>query len=245
MTSAEGKIVLVTGAARRLGAVIARRFAGAGATVVIHAFQSAAAAREVVSDLPGGAARHRVVTADLADPAGAEALFAALEGTAPDILVNNAALYSRRGLFESSPEEYRRFMQVNFLSPLELMRLFAASSTRSGRSVVNILDASAGDPPLGAYSLSKRALRDATIEAAAVLGREYGIRVNGVAPGPVLAPDGVAHPLRESRLVSVLGRTPEPEEVAEAVCFAALHPALTGVILPVDAGFRLGKERRR
>lgn len=245
MTAAEGKIVLVTGGARRLGAVIARRFAEAGATVVIHAFRSAAAARELASELPGGSARHRVVTADLGDPAGPEALFAALEGTAPDILVNSAAAYGRKGLFESDAEEYRRFMQVNFISPLELMRRFAASGRRPDRAVVNILDACAGIPPMGAYALSKRALRDATVEAAAVLGREYGIRVNGVAPGPVLAPEGTVNPLRESRLVSVLGRTPEPEEVAEAVFYMAFNPALTGVILPVDAGFRLGAERRR
>ena len=236
-----GKQVLITGAGKRLGAAMATAFAAAGARVILHAFSSAPEAETLAASLPGGRAKHLVVTADLADKHGAGKIFDALKDIELDILVNNAALYSTGGIWETSPEDYANFMQVNFFSPLELMRLFAQSSTKRERAIVNIIDAALDHTPFGAYRASKEALKSATIAAAAYLGRSHGIRVNGVAPGPVLAVDGIVDPLSKSRRTSVLGRVAEVSDIADAVVYVAGNKALTGVILPVDGGYELGK----
>ena len=122
------------------------------------------------------------------------------------------------------------------------MRLFAESSDKEDRAVINILDADLDHIPFGAYRASKEALRSATAAAAAALGRTKGIRVNGVAPGPVLAVSGIVNPLSKSRRTSVLGRVAEVSDIAGAVLYAAGNRALTGVILPVDGGYVLGRE---
>ena len=236
--------VLVTGSGRRLGKAIASAFAWYGARLILHANKSVAEARLLAESFPGGLERHCVVTADLQDKNAAENIFSELKGKniVPDILVNNAAIYSTAGFDGETIENYDLFMRVNFYAPLELMTHFAASSNRENRAIVNITDAAVDRLESGAYAASKRALRDATVSAAVSFGRKHGIRVNAVAPGPVLAVEGTVDPLSRSRRTSVLGRVASPEDIAEAVLWLAFNPALTGVVLPVDGGFELGKK---
>lgn len=209
------KTVVVTGGTTRLGRIIADRLIAAGWGVLRSSHRPEAGADFV---------------ADLAAPEGAALLFqdirARLAGEAPFALVNNAAL------FTGSDDAIRR---VDFEAPVALMRLMAEQAR--GGCVVNILDAAVlapVDSPLHAarpraYTEAKRALADETRRAARVYGG--ALRVNAVAPGPVLAPTGV----HEKAGDCPLGR-PTPEAVAEAVAFLLSASYTTGVILPVDGG---------
>ena len=234
----EGKTVLITGAAKRIGAEFARAFATAGAAVIIHCRRSRPEAEALAATLPG-AGLHRVLEADLAHPGAAEKLFAAAGRV--DILVNNASLYCRSELAVAAPELDREHFEVNFWSPLELMRCFAAQPGLSEGAVINLVDQEAlqVSPHGGAYALSRRALIDATLELARELGPRH-LRFNAVAPGPVLPPVGLEHSKMEKTLPTVpLRRRVEPADLAAAVLFLAANDSITGAVLPVDGGQHL------
>lgn len=228
--SLRGKSALVTGGSRRLGAAICRELAARGAGIVVHYRHSEAGAIAMNRTL-----RHGVfsVRADLAVPQEREWLFreAAEWMGRVDILVNNAAVFARDGELEAA-----QLREVNVNAPLDLAARVAAQP--GGGCVIHLLDSRITRPaaaPFREYAAAKRELADSV----ARLAREWapGTRVNGVAPGPVLLPEGV----REAAGALPLGRRPTPEDVAGAVAFLAENEAITGQILFVDGGQHLGK----
>ena len=226
--SLRGKTALVTGGARRIGAAICRELAARGAAVAVHYRHSEAEAIAMNRTLGHGVFSLR---GDLSDPAAREWVFrevAEWMGRV-DSLVNNAAVFARDGEIEEA-----RLRAVNVEAPLDLARRVAAQA--GGGCVIQMLDArvareAAG--PFRAYAATKRELADSV----ARLAREWAPRtcVNGVAPGPVLAPEGV----REAAGEIPLGRRPSAEEVARAVAFLAESGSVTGQILYVDGGQHL------
>ena len=231
----EEKFVLITGSARRVGAELARAFAAAGARLLLHCRNSRVEAEALVNMLPGGAARHRVLQADLARPGEALRLFS--EAGRVDILINNASMYRLASLADAPEALDREHFEVNFWSPLALMKAFAAQPDLSEGVVVNLLDQeiSGISPRGGGYSLSRRALAEATLE----LARELGPRT--VAPGPVLPPVGLEHSKMEKTLPTLpLRRKVELDDLAEAVLFLCRNDSITGEILRVDCGQHLG-----
>ncbi len=203
--------VLVTGGTKRLGAEIAARLRERGWKVIVSSHRAEAGA-DIVADLSGGV--HE-----------AERLFAEAERLAGghlDGVVNNAALFTG---------EEKAMMEVNVAAPCSIMRMMSAK----GGSVVNILDTrilKRRDGGLDAYSLSKAALLDETLRFA----RDFApaLRVNGVAPGPVLAPEGV-----HEKAGRLLVARPSPADVASAVAFLLETPSVTGAVIPVDGGQHL------
>lgn len=211
--------VLVTGGTVRLGAAIAARLRADGWRVLTSSHRTDAGA-DLVADL------------SVAD--GADGLFAAacarLGGRMPDALVNNAALY--RG-------ESAALRALNFDSPRRLTECMAARDEGVG-TVVNVLDAqiltgAVEEPRESAYRASKADLLAET-RAAAVRFADR-LRVNAVAPGPVLAPTGV----HELAGVTPLGR-PTVAAVAQAVAFLLEAPMTSGCVIPVDGGQWLARE---
>lgn len=206
---------VVTGGATRIGLAVAGRLRAGGWRVLTSSHRADAGAD---------------IVADLSEPAGAARLYAEalrqLGGEPPDLVVNNAGLFAQG---EVDAETAARIEAVNYTAAENLTIL--ASGRESGRgAVVNILDsrALAGEGG-GAYLESKRKLVDFTRRAAALFADT--LRVNGVAPGPVLAPVG----FREKAGLTPLGR-PTPEAVAEAVAFLAAAQFTTGCIIAVDGG---------
>ena len=227
-----GKSALVTGGARRIGAAICRELAARGASVAVHYRHSEADATALSRVLKHGVFS---VKGDLADPRERDWVFreAAEWMGRVDILVNNAALFGKDGEVDSG-----RMREVNAEAPLDLARMVAAQA--GGGCVIHLLDARIAREDAGAfggYAAGKRELA----ESVPRLAREWAprTRVNGVAPGPVLAPEGV----REPAGALPLGRRPTPEDVARAVAFLAESEAVTGQILFVDGGQHLGKGR--
>ena len=210
--------VLVTGGARRLGKAIAAALRARGWNVIAASRTSPDAAFSV----------------DLAEPDGPARLFAAARAAAPDLcaVVNNAAVFSHDA--ELSPDEEVRLRAVNLDAPRALTDLLAA---HGGGAVVNILDCRAlgrdkRDPPGEdtPYLRTKRELLAATrADALRLAGR---VRVNAVAPGPVLPPE-TCH---ERAGATPLGRRPAPREVADAVAYLLSAESTTGAVIPVDGG---------
>ena len=226
--SLQGKSALVTGGSRRLGAAICRELAARGAAVVVHYRHSEAEAIAMNRVLKHGVFS---VRGDLAKPEEREWTFreAAEWMGRVDILVNNAALFARDG--ELDPATLR---EVNVAAPLDLAARVAAQA--GGGCVIHVLDARIARPeagPFRQYAATKRELADSV----ARLAREWAprTRVNGVAPGPVLAPEGVHEPAGKIPL----GQRPTLDDVARAVAFLAESEAVTGQILFVDGGQHL------
>jgi NAD(P)-dependent dehydrogenase (short-subunit alcohol dehydrogenase family) len=243
-TNLAGRTALVTGAGRRLGRVIALELGRAGADVVIHYRSSVAGALEAVRLLESRGVRAWAIRADLADPAGIDALAEAvsLRPGRLDILVNSAADYARAPLEAIDPGQWDDMLALNLRAPVLLVRRLLPLLARSpAAAVVNIVDLAAFKPWSHHlhYAVSKAGLLAATRCLAVELAP--GIRVNAVAPGTVIPAAGQG----EADLEAIRARTPlrrlaTPEDVAAAVLFLAGGPrSLTGQVIPVDGGLSL------
>lgn len=222
-----GKRALVTGGAVRIGAAIVQALQDEGAEVVVH---------YLASEEEAQALSPFVARADLSNP---DDLAALIEGSGPlDILVNNAALFTRDHLAAAVPERVRREFEVNLFAPLELTRLFAAQ-TQSG-AVINLLDrrVRANDPSCLPYSIAKKGLEELTKLSALELAP--GIRVNAVAPGPILPPPGDDGKDFVERAGNVpLEYYPSPGDIAEAVVYLLKADYCAGQVIYVDSGQHL------
>jgi NAD(P)-dependent dehydrogenase (short-subunit alcohol dehydrogenase family) len=221
---------IVTGAAKRVGAVIAEGLRADGWTVVAHVHHD--------SD-PVGEGMHRVV-GDLADMDCAERIFAAAEGLPPVcLLVNNAARFAGDSAENFSAAEFDAHMAVNARAPALLTEAFAARCDGDGL-IVNLLDAKLKAPNADflSYTLSKYALAALTeLSARALAGR--GIRVCGIAPALMLqSPGQSAANFDAARAHNPLGRGVEPEDVVAALRYLIAAKSVTGEVLTIDGGQR-------
>lgn len=230
----DGRLALVTGAARRLGRAIAQELSRAGAQVAIHCRRSVAEAEELAAALPGAF----VLQADLLDPEQTAAMLRAAQERARsgrvDLLVNNAAGFQRTPFAALDEGAWAAMLDLNLTAPQRCLRLALPLGLRAA---VNVVDVAAWQPWIGyaAYGVAKAGLLHLT----RVLARELApaVRVNAVAPGSVLFPEDYDEEARARALLRVpLGRAGSPEDVARAVRFLLAEPYLTGVCLPIDGG---------
>lgn len=240
----EAEVVLITGAARRVGAAIARRLHAEGANVAIHYNHSQtnadALAAELNSSRKGSAAGFR---ADLTDTDHLPALidkvietFGRLDG-----LVNNASSFYTTPMGKITAQQWADLMGTNVKAPLFLTQAAVPHLRETHGAVVNVVDIHA-DRPLKdflVYSVAKSALGGLTRALAIELGPD--IRVNGVAPGAILWPDEsdmFPHAERQRILSQVpLAREGSPEDIADAVEFLMFGaPYVNGQIIAVDGG---------
>jgi pteridine reductase len=238
-----GKVVLVTGGAKRVGAAISRRLHAAGATIVLHHHSAKAEAQQLASALNAKRANSAAtVQANLLNAAELPELVrtAVTRFGRLDALVNNASSFHPTPLGEIKLSDWDDLMGTNLRAPLLIAQAAAPHLKKSGGCIVNITDIHA-DRPLKnyvVYSVAKAGLAALTRSLARELGPE--VRVNGVAPGPVLWPeDDSFDELARQRVIShtLLKRAGEPEDVAGAVYFlVADAPYVTGQIIAVDGG---------
>ncbi len=155
--------VLITGAAQRIGAVLARTFAAAGARVVIHCNHSLAPAKELLEELGGENAGHSLLCCDLSKPENIPAMFNDIPRDV-SILVNNASTFNRQDILHENLSTAREQFDLNFWTPVELMRNFYQHSIPPELAVVNLLDQAIVKTAADSfsYSLSKKALAEAT-----------------------------------------------------------------------------------
>ena len=240
-----GKVAAVTGASQGIGASIARRFAEAGARLVVHYRGQPELAAHLAATVNDNGGEAVVVRAELSEPSGAADLVEqALDSFgALDVLVNNAGRFPTRALLDMSLAEWQEMYAANVETAFLCTQAAARHMKEAGGgAILNVASVSAlaPAPDHSHYSSSKAALLMLTRAAAQELGR-YDIRVNSVSPGlidrPGLEqqwPDGVARWLARAPL----GRLGNPEDVADACLFLASPAArwITGHDLVVDGG---------
>jgi pteridine reductase len=234
--------VLVTGAARRLGRAIALRLARTGRAVAVHYLGSRAEAEATAAEaLEAGASAAEVFRADLSRASAPAKLVAAVERCfgPVDVLVNNASIFRPARAGAAAARDIDEHLALHARAPYLLSLACAPGMRRRGRgSVVNLGDIHALAPLGGhaSYVASKAALHALTRALARDLAPQ--IRVNAVAPGAILLPDGTPPARRRALERRIpLGRLGTPEEIAEAVAFLVDGASfVTGHILPVDGG---------
>ena len=242
-----GKTVLVTGAARGLGAAIAATCAAHGATVTLTDVLADELADTVTSLGPAASG----IAMDVSDPAAWDRLVEQLlaAGGRPDVLVNNAGIITSAPLAETSYDTFQRTLDVNlggaFLGTQAYVRLHRETGCARPGSIINVASVRGmfAGPGTGAYSASKFAIRGITKVAAVELG-ELGIRVNAVCPGPIATDMTVG----SAQYATVdwdayaaqipLRRLGSASDVGQAVAWLASDASsfVTGIDLVVDGG---------
>jgi NAD(P)-dependent dehydrogenase (short-subunit alcohol dehydrogenase family) len=242
MTDLAAQTALVTGATAGIGRAIAVRLADDGADVVVHG-RDAARGAELVSAIAGRGGRARFVAADLRNAMDVERL--ASEAGEVDILVNNAGLYEFTTTAGTTVDSFDRQLAINTRAPFQLVAALAPGMVSRGHgAIVNISSTAATSvAPVGAaYGASKAALETLTRYWATEFGGA-GIRVNGVASGPVRTPG--TEPLLAAAgdamdQATVRGRIGDPEEIAEVVLFLVQDRSsyVNGAVVVVHGGER-------
>lgn len=232
--------VLITGAARRIGAVLARTFGAAGWHVVIHVQHSTGAADELAASLPSA----EVVTCDLTDGAAALAMIARLAARLDDwrVLVNCAAVFRPDTAEAIEPDVFAEAITVNAETPTRMTQAFLASARGTGgRRVIQFLDQKLlnPNPDFFSYTMAKHAFA-ATVPMLAMAQARAEDRVYGLAPGAMLP----SHDQRDeehelSGRMNLLQRLTDPQELADAALFLADGWLASGETLYIDSGQHL------
>jgi pteridine reductase len=236
------KVVLITGAARRVGAVIARKLHGAGAQLVVHYHRSAAEAQALAAEL--NALRPSSVTPLGGNLLDLKVLDSLVEATIArhghlDILVNNASTFYPTPVGTITPAQWDDLMGTNLRAPLFLSQAAAPHLKERQGLILNIADIH-GLRPLRhhtVYSPAKAGLIMLTQSLARELAPE--VRVNAIAPGPVEFPEAGLDDSMKQAIIdkTLLKRRGTPEDVARAALFFACDaPYVTGQVLAIDGG---------
>lgn len=242
----EGRVALITGAARRIGAEIARVLHAAGADVAIHYRSSAGQAETLCAELNERRANSALaVQADITNTAKLPGLVAEVLGWRHrlDILVNNASSFYPTPLGEISDEDWDDLTGTNLKAPLFLAQAALAPLREARGVIVNIVDIHAGRPLRNhsVYGLAKAGLAMLTRSLAKDLAPE--IRVNGVSPGAILWPENdISDSDKQSILRQVpAGRKGEPGDIAACVLYLVRDAGyVTGQVIAVDGGRSIG-----
>jgi pteridine reductase len=235
-----GKVVLVTGGARRVGRAIAEGLAQDGAQVALHYYESVEEAAAVATAIEGaGAIRPCVFGADLRDPEQASGLAPRVvrELGRLDVLINSASVLLRQPFGSITAEMWDAVLDLN-LRAYFLLAQGAASALKTARGkIVNISDVAAHEawPSYLPHSISKAGVEMLTRGLARLLAPE--VTVNSIAPGPVLLDDSVTVAARQKLLDSIpLQRIGTPADILRAIRFFLESDYVTGTTLVVDGG---------
>lgn len=236
-------MVLITGAAKRIGRAIALGMAKAGWAVAVHHNRSAAAAAEVVAAIEEAGGRAVALPCDLSREAEVETLVERAAGALGPLtcLVNNASLFEMDTIETVSRDSWDAHIETNLRAPLVLSQAFARQLPDGAQgNIINLLDQRVWKltPYFLSYTVSKMGLWTLTRTLAMALAPR--IRVNGIGPGPTL-PSARQTPEQFEELCRAvpLGRGTTPEEICEAVLFLLSAPAVTGQMIALDGGEHL------
>jgi 3-oxoacyl-[acyl-carrier protein] reductase len=248
MDELRGKVAIVTGASKGIGAAIARRFAAAGAAVIVNYASSKDDADRVVGDILRDGGNAVAIQSDVSKRADVKRLFAetkAAVGT-PSVLVNNAGVYGFAPLEEVTEAEFRRQFDTNVLSTILMTQEAVNAFGVGGGSIINLSSISSTNPVPNSlvYSASKAAV-DAITKALANELASRNIRVNAIAPG-MTETEGLAVVGIEGEIANSMGaslpmrRLGRPDDIARVAVFLASDQSgwLTGERISASGGQR-------
>jgi len=249
MSDLKGKVAVVTGASKGIGAGIARSLGAAGAAVAVNYSSSREGAERVVADIKAKGGKAIAVQGDVAKAADVRHLFDETEKAFGrlDVLVNNAGIYRFQPLDDITEDEFHSLFNTNVLGTILATKEAVKHFGASGGSVINISSVASEDavPMASVYSATKGAVDAVTRVLAAELGPRK-IRVNAIAPGGVETEGthaaGVVGSDFEKQMVArtALGRLGQPDDIARVAVFLASDDAawLTGERLAASGGLR-------
>lgn len=239
-----GKVVLITGGARRVGAAMCRLLHGEGAEVMVHYRRSMTEARALQAEL--NAKRANSVALVQADLLKLSALPSLIKDTVErfgrlDVLINNASNFFPTPIGEIDDKSWDDLIGANLRAPTFLSQAAAPHLRKSHGCIINIIDIHAEQPMKNyiVYSVAKGGLLALTKSLARELGPD--VRVNGIAPGTIVWPEDEAwsDELSRQRIINqtILKRVGDPDDIARAARFLiADSPYLTGQVIAVDGG---------
>jgi 3-oxoacyl-[acyl-carrier protein] reductase len=249
MSKLQGKVALVTGASKGIGAAIALELAAQGAAVAVNYSGSKAGAEKVVNEIKQAGGKAIVVQANVSDPDSIGPLInTVVKQLGPiDILVNNAGIYEFGPLEQITPEHFHKQFNLNVLGLLLVTQAAVAQFNPKGGSIINISSVVAdGTPNASVYSATKGAVDTISASLAQELGPKK-IRVNSLNPGMIETEGTHAagfigsefQKLAESR--TPLGRIGQPKDIATAAALLASDDSawINGQAIHAAGGFRL------
>ena len=239
MSSAPRPVALVTGAGRRVGRAIAEGLGAKGMHVIVHHHSSPDGARETAATIEREGGQATIVTADLRDTRAAESLIDQVtkEAGRLDVLVNSASLMLRTPLGEVTAAQWDDIFALNVRAPFFLSQRAAPALASVAGCIVNIADLAAFEtwPAYIPHGMTKAALVQMTRGLARALAPS--VRVNAVAPGVVLLPEGWSEDDAERlRATTPLARSGSPQDVVDAVLYLLAAKFVTGEVITVDGG---------
>jgi pteridine reductase len=235
----DGRVALVTGAGRRVGRTIALALGARGMRVVVHYNGTRDGAEETARLIASAGGRATLEQADLSDPRAAESLVDRVVASNGSLgaLINSAAIMRRTPIGAVSVDDWDAMFAVNVRAPFFLSQRAAPALAASRGAIVNIADLAAFEswPAYVPHGMTKAAVVQMTRAMARALAPD--VRVNAVAPGVVLLPEGwSAEDAEHLRSTTPLARLGTPEDVAHAVIFLLEAEYITGEVIRVDGG---------
>ncbi len=245
----KGRTALITGGAHRVGRAITLALAGAGANVVINYHTAAEAAEATAAEARSMGVSALSFRADVSNPQQVETMVGAIKDQfgAIDILINSASRFEKTPFPTQDVSGWHRVIGILIHGPFYCANAVAPMMLERGSgAIVNIVDLSAWEPwpDFAAHSVGKAGLLAFTRQLALELAP--AVRVNAVAPGPVLPPPDYT----EAQIASIarktlLNRWGEAEDVAQAVMYLVEADYVTGEVMIVDGGERFGHRKRK
>mgnify|MGYP001401180778 FL=1 len=235
------RVAVITGGAKRIGASIVSMLLEDGWAVIVHCNRSITQARHLIQRGKGA-----VVSGDLSND---DELFRVIEeihdhefvneAGGIDLLIHNASIYSQTEFSKVTPQELRRFTSIHLDAPFFITQGLVPKIKAKKGSVIGIVDTSWGQSweELSHYTATKAALRQLLLNLSGELAPD--IRVNGIAPGAILAASWEKERFDEIVKNIPLRRAGEPKDIANAVKFLSEAQYITGFILPVDGGWSI------
>jgi 3-oxoacyl-[acyl-carrier protein] reductase len=249
MSKLQGKVALVTGASKGIGAAIAKELASQGAAVAVNYSGSKEAAEKVVSDIRQAGGKAIVVQANVADPDSIGPLInTVVKAFGPiDILVNNAGIYEFGPLEAITPDHFHKQFNLNVLGLLLVTQAAVAQFNSKGGSIINIGSVvAAGAPQAAVYSATKGAVDTISASLAQELGSK-NIRVNSLNPG-MIETEGThvagfigSDFQKQAESRTPFGRIGQPKDIATAAALLASDDSvwINGQAIQAAGGFRL------
>ncbi len=249
MNTLKGKVAVVTGASKGIGAAIAKAFAEEGAAVVVNYASSREGADRVVAEIIKKDGRAIAVQGDVSKEEDVKRLFAETKKAfgAADVLVNNAGVFAFQPIAEITAKEYRREFDTNVLGTILTIQEAVKHFGEKGGSVINVSSAGSTNPPVGStvYMATKGAVDVVTMALAKELAPRK-IRVNTLAPGATLTEGAKELGIEDADFgkaiiaATPLGRIGQPEDIANAAVFLASENSswLTGERIVAAGGWR-------